>query len=63
MEAGSRIGPLAVPNALPALSATPGEIRWLGSELGADTDAVLAEFLGRSADDIAKLRRGGLDQP
>ena len=62
MEAGSRIGPLAVPNALPALSATPGEIRWLGSELGADT-AVLAEFLGRSADDIAKLRRGGLDQP
>ena len=30
----SRIGPLAVPGTLPALSDTPGEIHWLGPALG-----------------------------
>jgi len=56
----SRIGPLAVPNVMPALSETPGEIRWLGPELGEHTDAVLGEILGRSADQIAQLRADGV---
>jgi crotonobetainyl-CoA:carnitine CoA-transferase CaiB-like acyl-CoA transferase len=56
----SRIGPLAVPGTVPALSETPGEIRWLGPALGADTDDVLGELLGRTAEQIAKLRADGI---
>jgi crotonobetainyl-CoA:carnitine CoA-transferase CaiB-like acyl-CoA transferase len=56
----SRIGPLAVPGVVPTLSETPGEIRWLGPELGAHTDSVLGEILGRSADEIAELRADGV---
>jgi crotonobetainyl-CoA:carnitine CoA-transferase CaiB-like acyl-CoA transferase len=52
----SRIGPLAVPNVLPAMSATPGEIRWLGPALGEHTDEVLHELLGLDADRLAELR-------
>jgi crotonobetainyl-CoA:carnitine CoA-transferase CaiB-like acyl-CoA transferase len=48
----SRIGPLAVPNVVPTLSRTPGEVRWLGPALGEHTDDVLAEWLG-DADDPA----------
>ena len=56
----SRIGPLAVPGVVPALSATPGEIRWLGRELGADTDDVLGGLLRRSPDEIAELHADGV---
>jgi crotonobetainyl-CoA:carnitine CoA-transferase CaiB-like acyl-CoA transferase len=56
----SRIGPLAVPNVVPTLSETPGEIRWLGPELGEHTDSVLSVILGRSADEIARLRADGV---
>ena len=45
---------------LPALSETPGDIRWLGRALGADTDEVLGELLGRTAEQIAKLRADGV---
>lgn len=58
--AESRIGPLAVPNVIPALSDTPGEIRWLGKELGADTDSVLQDLLARTSDEIAALRADGV---
>ncbi|MBL7502771.1 CoA transferase [Frankia sp. CNm7] len=56
----SRIGPLAVPGVVPTLSETPGEIRWLGPELGEHTDDVLTRILGRSAEIIAKLRADGV---
>ncbi len=56
----SRIGPLAVPNVIPALSDTPGEIRWLGKELGSDTDSVLQELLTRTPSEIAALRADGV---
>jgi crotonobetainyl-CoA:carnitine CoA-transferase CaiB-like acyl-CoA transferase len=59
-HAESRIGPLAVPGVLPKLSETPGEIRWLGPALGADTDAVLAELLHRDAAEITRLRETGV---
>jgi crotonobetainyl-CoA:carnitine CoA-transferase CaiB-like acyl-CoA transferase len=58
--AASRVGPLAVPATIPALSDTPGGIRWLGPALGADTEEVLAELLGRTADQIAELRTRGV---
>ncbi|MBV9951624.1 MAG: CoA transferase [Acidimicrobiia bacterium] len=56
----SRIGPLAIPGTVPALSETPGEIRWLGPALGADTDDVLGQLLGRTAEQIAELRADGV---
>ncbi|ADP83353.1 CaiB/BaiF CoA transferase family protein [Pseudofrankia inefficax] len=56
----SRIGPLAVPGVVPTLSETPGEIRWLGPELGAHTDGVLDEILGRSVEEITQLRADGV---
>ncbi|WP_242424012.1 CoA transferase, partial [Frankia sp. EI5c] len=56
----SRIGPLAVPGVIPALSDTPGEIRWLGPELGAHTDDVLTELIGRTPEEIARLRADGV---
>jgi crotonobetainyl-CoA:carnitine CoA-transferase CaiB-like acyl-CoA transferase len=60
VTAESRIGPLAVPRTLPPLSDTPGEIRWLGPALGAHTDEVLNELLGRTPDEIASLRDEGV---
>jgi crotonobetainyl-CoA:carnitine CoA-transferase CaiB-like acyl-CoA transferase len=56
----SRIGPLAVPGVLPALSATPGAIRWLGPALGADTDDVLVNLLRHSAAEVAALHEDGV---
>jgi formyl-CoA transferase len=44
-----------VPGVVPKLSATPGATRWIGPELGAHTDAVLAR-LGYDATAIAGLR-------
>lgn len=40
-----RAGPLTLPNVCPRLSETPGAIRWAGRELGADTAAVMADWL------------------
>jgi crotonobetainyl-CoA:carnitine CoA-transferase CaiB-like acyl-CoA transferase len=60
VTADSRIGPLAVPGTIPALSETPGGIRWLGPALGGDTDDVLAGVLGRSAEEIAELHAAGV---
>jgi len=60
VTADSRVGPLAVPGTLPALSDTPGGIRWLGPALGADTDDVLTEILHRTAGQIAALRADGV---
>ncbi len=53
------VGALAVPNVVPRLSATPGRIESLGPPLGAHTEAVLHEWLGVSAADIAALRAAG----
>jgi len=60
VEVPSRIGPLAVPGTLPTLSDTPGEIRWLGPALGADTDIVLSEVLHRTVAEIAALHHQGV---
>ena len=55
-----RHGELAMPAVVPKLSETPGEIRWTGQALGADTDAVLTEVLGLSAERVAELRARGV---
>jgi formyl-CoA transferase len=47
-----------MPGIVPKLSATPGGTEWVGPELGAHTDQVLAA-LGYDAADIARLRAAG----
>jgi formyl-CoA transferase len=47
--------PLKVPGIVPKLSATPGELEWIGPELGEHTAAVLAAH-GYSGTQIAGLR-------
>jgi crotonobetainyl-CoA:carnitine CoA-transferase CaiB-like acyl-CoA transferase len=56
----SRIGTVAVPGVVPRLSATPGEIRWLGEGLGAQNETVFHELLGLDGLEIATLRKQGV---
>jgi crotonobetainyl-CoA:carnitine CoA-transferase CaiB-like acyl-CoA transferase len=60
MVKDERRGEIAMPAIVPKLSETPGEIRWTGRPLGADTDAVLTELLGLSAEQLEKLRSRGV---
>jgi formyl-CoA transferase len=55
-----RRGELRMQNVVPKLSETPGEIRWTGRPLGADTDEVLTELLGLTAEQVEKLRAQGV---
>jgi len=52
------LGPLPVHNVLPRLSATPGAIRRLAPEPGADAEDVLRRA-GFSAEEIERLRAAG----
>ena len=56
----SRIGEVAVPGVVPKLSATPGEIRWLGEALGGHNEEVLCGLLGVGNDEFATLRAQGV---
>ena len=42
----SRAGSITMPNVCPRLSDTPGEVKWAGRALGADTSEVLKDWLG-----------------
>ena len=54
------LGPLRMQNVWFRLGRTPGRIRFGGRRLGQDTDAVLGERLGYTAEEIAQLRKGGV---
>jgi crotonobetainyl-CoA:carnitine CoA-transferase CaiB-like acyl-CoA transferase len=56
----SRIGELAVPDVIPRLSQTPGEIQWLGEGLGTRNDEIFANVLGLDEAEIARLRADGV---
>lgn len=53
---GGRMPGFVVPNVVPKLSETPGEVAWLGPALGAHNDEIYGELLGMSAQDIDQLR-------
>jgi formyl-CoA transferase len=55
-----QLGDFPMQNVVPKLSDTPGEIRWVGPELGQHTDEVLAEVLGVTADEAARMRDAGV---
>jgi crotonobetainyl-CoA:carnitine CoA-transferase CaiB-like acyl-CoA transferase len=54
------LGKIAMPAIVPRISETAGKIEWLGRDLGADTDAVLARTLNYSLARLAELRDRGV---
>jgi len=56
----SRAGEIAVPNVVPRLSRTPGEIRWLGAGLGAQNEEIFGQLLQLSGAEISDLRASGV---
>jgi formyl-CoA transferase len=53
-------GDIAMQNVAPKLSDTPGEVRWVGPELGEHTDVVLKEVCEYDDTHIAGLRSAGV---
>jgi hypothetical protein len=49
----TRVGELAVPEVVPRLSETPGEIRWLGEGMGAHNAEVKSLCVAVSCDKAA----------
>jgi crotonobetainyl-CoA:carnitine CoA-transferase CaiB-like acyl-CoA transferase len=47
-------------NVMFRMQQTPGRIRFTGRRLGQDTETVLSDRLGLTADDITKLREDGV---
>jgi crotonobetainyl-CoA:carnitine CoA-transferase CaiB-like acyl-CoA transferase len=56
----TRIGELAVPEVVPRLSETPGEIRWLGEGLGGHNLEIFGQLLGLKDDELEQLREQGI---
>jgi len=54
------LGDFPMQNVVPKLSDTPGEVRWVGPELGEHTDEVLSTLLGIDDDARAGLRERGV---
>lgn len=50
-----RVGELAIPNLVPRLSETPGEVKWLGPSMGAHNDEVYRDWLRLDDAEIDRL--------
>lgn len=55
----AELGPIRMQNVMFRLSATPGRIRFAGRKVGADTEAVLAEWLKIPSERVRELRAKG----
>jgi crotonobetainyl-CoA:carnitine CoA-transferase CaiB-like acyl-CoA transferase len=56
----SRAGAIAIPDVVPRLSATPGQVRWLGEGIGARNEEVFRDLLGLGDADLAQMRAEGV---
>lgn len=54
------LGSVLMQNVIPRLESTPGEIRYLGRDLGEDNDEIYGEVLGLSEERREELREGGV---
>ena len=57
--ADPRIGELAVPNVVPRLTETPGQVNWLGPGIGAHNAEIYGELLGLDDERMDELRAQG----
>jgi crotonobetainyl-CoA:carnitine CoA-transferase CaiB-like acyl-CoA transferase len=57
--ADKRVGELAIPDLVPRLSDTPGEVRTLGPELGEHNDEIYRSLLGLEDAEIERLKAEG----
>ncbi len=55
-----RFDRLVMQNVFPKLSATPGEVKWAGAELGQYNEEVFGELLGMGAAERAELAEAGV---
>jgi crotonobetainyl-CoA:carnitine CoA-transferase CaiB-like acyl-CoA transferase len=55
-----REGPVVIPNVIPRLSVTPGQIQTLGPDLGQHNDEVYRGLLGLQGHELDDLRRNGV---
>ncbi len=55
-----QLGSFPMPAVVPRLSATPGDVRTLGPELGEHNDEIYQGLLGLKPDDIRRLRADGI---
>lgn len=55
-----RVGEIVLPAGVPTLSETPPVLRHAGRAKSADTDDILREILDMTAQDVARLRAGGV---
>ncbi len=53
-------GEVAMQNTFPRLSETPGQVRWVGPELGQHTEEILKDVLGKTDAQIAELRAANI---
>ena len=53
-------GELPMQNVVPKLSNTPGEVRWVGPDLGAHNEEILSGLVGLSAAELAELVTAGI---
>jgi len=53
-------GKVHIPSVCPVLSETPGEIRWIGPEIGAHNDEIYKKMLGLSDERIKDLKEKGI---
>jgi formyl-CoA transferase len=54
------LGDFPMQNVFPFLSETPGEVKWVGAELGQHSDEVYTELLGFDTERLADYRERGI---
>lgn len=54
------LGDFPMQNVFPFLSETPGEVKWVGAELGQHSDEVYTELLGFDTERLADFRERGI---
>lgn len=54
-----RDGKIVVPNVIPRLSETPGELKWLGAQVGQHNAEIYRDRLGLSEEELARLKEAG----
>jgi crotonobetainyl-CoA:carnitine CoA-transferase CaiB-like acyl-CoA transferase len=58
--ADPKMGRVRMHNALPFFSKTPGEIKWVGGEIGADNQTFYADELGLTENQVEQFRLKGI---